>query len=60
MNTVADRNSLTDRIWLKSYPEGVPAEINPDRYHSLVEVFRESVEKYRTRIAYVSVGTEMT
>ena len=60
MNTVADRNSLTDRIWLKSYPEGVPAEINPDRYHSLVEVFRESVEKYRTRVAYVSVGTEMT
>ncbi len=60
MNTVADHNNLTDRIWLKSYPEGVPAEINPDRYHSLAEVFRESVEKYRTRVAYVSVGTEMT
>ena len=60
MNTVADHNNLTDRIWLKSYPEGVPAEIDPDRYHSLAEVFRESVEKYRTRIAYVSVGTEMT
>ena len=26
MNTVADRSNLTDRIWLKSYPEGVPAE----------------------------------
>ncbi|KMW46512.1 AMP-binding protein [Ralstonia insidiosa] len=60
MNTVADRSNLTDRIWLKSYPEGVPAEIDPDRYHSLAEVFRESVEKYRTRVAYVSVGTEMT
>ena len=67
MNTVAEptsRNpSLTDqsdRIWLKSYPEGVPADIDPDRYHSLAEVFRESVEKYRTRVAYVSVGTEMT
>ena len=60
MNTVAERNSLTDRLWLKSYPDGVPADINPDRYHSLAEVFRESVEKYRNRSAYVSVGTEMT
>jgi len=60
MNTVADRSNLTDRIWLKSYPQGVPAEIDPDRYQSLAEVFRESVEKYRARVAYVSVGTEMT
>ncbi len=60
MTTAAERCRLTDRIWLPSYPEGVPAEIDPDRYRSLAEVFRESVQKYRNRAAYVSIGTEMT
>ncbi len=60
MTTVAEHGNLSDRIWLQSYPEGVPAEIDPDRYRSLVEVFLESVQKYRSRTAYVSIGTEMT
>ncbi|MDO3562572.1 AMP-binding protein [Ralstonia pseudosolanacearum] len=60
MTTAAERSRLADRIWLQSYPEGVPAEIDPERYRSLVEVFRESVQKYRGRAAYVSIGTEMT
>lgn len=47
MTTAAERSRLADRIWLQSYPEGVPAEIDPERYRSLVEVFRESVQKYR-------------
>ncbi|CAH0443825.1 Long-chain-fatty-acid--CoA ligase [Ralstonia syzygii subsp. syzygii] len=60
MTTVAEPSNLTGRIWLQSYPEGVPAEIDPDRYRSLAEVFCESVQKYRSRAAYVSIGTEMT
>ncbi|BCL96392.1 long-chain-fatty-acid--CoA ligase [Ralstonia solanacearum] len=60
MTTAAERSRLADRIWLQSYPEGVPAEIDPERYRSLVEVFRESVQKYCGRAAYVSIGTEMT
>jgi len=37
---------LVERIWLKSYPPGVPAEINPDEYKSLVELFETSIRKY--------------
>src|SRR6266513_1101526 len=35
-----------ERIWLKSYPPGVPADINPDEYKSLVELFETSVGKF--------------
>src|SRR2546425_8411045 len=35
-----------ERIWLKSYPPGVPADINPDEYKSLVELFETSIGKY--------------
>ncbi|MEY4910758.1 MAG: hypothetical protein RL761_421 [Pseudomonadota bacterium] len=34
-----------DKIWLKSYPAGVPAEINPDIYQSLTQLLEESFKK---------------
>jgi long-chain acyl-CoA synthetase len=45
-----------DRIWLKNYPLGVPADINPDEYASLVELIDESVERFAPRPAYTSMG----
>jgi long-chain acyl-CoA synthetase len=50
-----------ERIWLKAYRAGVPTDIEADidRYPSLREVFLEHVDKYRQRVAYVSIGTEM-
>ncbi len=49
-----------ERIWLKSYPEGVPADINPTAYGSLGDFFAASVERYRDRAAYVSMKRTMT
>lgn len=49
-----------DRIWLKSYPEGVPAEIDPDAYQSIVEVFEKSCAKYAERNAYYNLGQYIT
>ncbi len=49
-----------ERIWLKSYPEGVPADINPTAYASLADFFAASVERYRDRVAYVSLKRTMT
>lgn len=51
----------TERVWVKAYHPGVPADVESeiDRYPSLREVFLEHVEKYRQRVAYVSIGTEM-
>ena len=49
-----------EKIWLKSYPPGVPAEISIDHLPSLVVLFEESCRKYADKMAYVSMGREMT
>jgi long-chain acyl-CoA synthetase len=36
-----------DRIWVKSYPAGVPADIDADQYGSVVALLEESFAKYR-------------
>ena len=45
-----------ERIWLKSYPPGVPADIDPNEYRSLVALFDGSIKKYGDRPAYHSMG----
>ena len=45
-----------ERIWLKSYPKGVPAEVDPNVFRSLGEFFAASVAKYRRRTAFMSMG----
>jgi long-chain acyl-CoA synthetase len=49
-----------DKIWLKSYPESVPAEINPDQYSSLVQLLEESFQKFADRNAYVCMDKFLT
>jgi long-chain acyl-CoA synthetase len=44
------------RIWLKSYPPGVPADIDPSEYASLVEVFDRSAKQFAARPAFHSMG----
>jgi long-chain acyl-CoA synthetase len=45
-----------ERIWLKSYPPGVPADIDPSEYASLVAVFDRAVQQYAARPAFHSMG----
>src|SRR3954454_3550847 len=42
-----------ERIWLKQYPAGVPADIDVTQYSSLVELFEESFAKFRDRKAFI-------
>jgi len=49
-----------EKTWLKSYPDGVPAEIDPNRYPSLVSMLEESFTKYADQVAYISMGRELT
>ncbi len=49
-----------EKIWLKSYPEGVPEEINPDAYQSIIEIFDESVAKFSNQPAFENLGTIYT
>jgi len=51
---------MTDRIWLKSYPEGVPADLPPSPYTSLVGLMEESFRQYAERPAYSFMGKELT
>ncbi|HZI85049.1 MAG TPA: long-chain-fatty-acid--CoA ligase [Casimicrobiaceae bacterium] len=45
-----------DRIWLKSYPKGVPAEIDVNAYASVREVFERAVADFGSRPAYTCMG----
>jgi len=49
-----------DRFWLKNYPAGVPADIDPAQYTSLVQLIEESFSKFRARTAYDCMGKTMT
>ena len=49
-----------ERIWLKSYPPGVPPEIDTRQYSSLVELFEKSIRAYGDRPAFTSMGKTIT
>ena len=49
-----------EKIWLKNYPPGVPAEISISHLSSLVDLFEEATRKYADKVAYISMGKEMT
>jgi len=45
-----------EKVWLKNYPPGVPAEIDLKQYKSLGDLFEQSCEKFRDRPAYYNLG----
>ena len=49
-----------DKIWLKSYPPGVPADIDPGQYRSLVHLLEEAFQKFADRNAYVCMDKFLT
>lgn len=49
-----------EKIWLKSYPAGVPAQINPDEYRSLPDLIGESCVRFAELPAYTSLGKTIT
>ena len=49
-----------EKIWLKSYPPGVPADIDPDQYRSLVHLLEDAFTKYADRNAYVCMDKFLT
>jgi long-chain acyl-CoA synthetase len=49
-----------EKIWLKHYPKGVPAEIDINEYKSVRDVFEESATKFATRPAFTCMGKSLT
>jgi len=51
---------MTERIWLKSYPSGVPADIDPGQYPSLVALMEEAFRTHAQKVAYSFMGKDIT
>jgi long-chain acyl-CoA synthetase len=49
-----------EKIWLKEYPPGIPAEIDPEQYSSLKALVEESLKRHARRNAYVLMGRSLT
>ena len=49
-----------ERVWLESYPEGVPTDIDASEYESLVGLMAESFAKYAQRTAYSFMGQDIS
>ncbi|MDH5629268.1 MAG: long-chain-fatty-acid--CoA ligase FadD [Gammaproteobacteria bacterium] len=48
------------KVWLDSYPEGVPHEVEYDQYSSVLDIFEESVAQYGDKPAFTNMGTTLT
>jgi long-chain acyl-CoA synthetase len=49
-----------EKIWLRNYPQGVPAEINPDESPSLLALIERSLTKYAERPACTMMDRTLT
>lgn len=49
-----------ERIWLKQYPAGVPADIDVTQYSSLVELLEESFAKFADRKAFICMDKSIS
>ena len=49
-----------DKLWLKQYPAGVPAEIDVNQYETVSQVLEESMKKYAARTAFVCMGKSIS
>jgi long-chain acyl-CoA synthetase len=51
---------METKPWLKSYPKGIPADVNPDRLGSIVELFEKSCERFGPKACYTNMGVTLT
>ncbi|MFT0173558.1 long-chain fatty acid--CoA ligase [Paraburkholderia mimosarum] len=49
-----------EKVWLKSYPPGVPAEIDASRYPSITSLLEESFSEFRAKPAFACMGKTIT
>ena len=49
-----------EKTWLKFYDPRVSADIDADRYASVVDIFEQSVKKFKDKVAFINMGQSMT
>ena len=48
------------KIWLKSYPPGVPEEVDLNAYSSVTDVFERAIEEFASSPCFSNMGTTLT
>ncbi|KAA2286036.1 AMP-binding protein [Arenimonas fontis] len=51
---------VSERPWLASYPPGIPAEVDVDKYPSIVAVLEETCRQYAERPAFSNFGKRLS
>jgi len=51
---------MESRIWHQHYPAGVPTDINPDSYPSILQAFEDSCALYGDKVAFENMGVQLT
>lgn len=54
------KDTIVEKIWIEHYPDGVPTEIDPNAYPSLVELLEASFEKYGSKTAYQNMNSNLS
>lgn len=49
-----------EKVWLESYPPGVPAEVDLEQFRSITDMFQQSCRKFDARVAYTNMGKGIT
>ena len=49
-----------EKIWLKSYPPGVPEEVDLDSYQSVTDVFEQAIARFGDNPCFCNLGTSLT
>ena len=52
--------NFRDRFWTDNYPEGVPADIDPDKYPNLIALIDEAFDNHPQATAYTCLGRSVT
>jgi len=52
--------NVSDRPWLAAYPPGVPADIDPQQYHSLVDLLEDSFTRFADQTAFHFMGRDLS
>ncbi|WP_373500259.1 AMP-binding protein [Desulfococcus sp.] len=51
---------MADKIWLKHYPSGIPAEIDPDQFMSIPDMMEKITLKFADKPAYHNLGRTLS
>ncbi|MSQ71456.1 MAG: long-chain-fatty-acid--CoA ligase [Betaproteobacteria bacterium] len=51
---------MADKVWLNSYPAGVPGEVDVRAFSSVRDILEKSCSRFRDRPAYANLGVTLT